>query len=83
LEAVCTEFDVALPAAALQFPAAHPQVCSVIAGFANPAQVVQASAWLNQSIPSAFWLRLRERELLHPAAPVPVANASAVELTHD
>lgn len=83
LEAVCAEFDVPLPAAALQFPVAHPQVCSVLAGFANPAQVLQASAWLNQFIPSAFWQRLRELELLHPAAPVPAAAVSAVEITHD
>lgn len=71
LESVCAEFDVALPAAALQFPGAHPQVCSVIAGFANPEQVAQAIAWFNQSIPLAFWQRLRELELLHPDAPVP------------
>lgn len=83
LESVCAEFDVALPAAALQFPGAHSQVCSVIAGFANPAQVTQANAWLNQYIPPAFWQRLRELELLHPAAPVPVTPVSAVELIHD
>ena len=83
LESVCAEFDVALPAAALQFPGAHPQVCSVIAGFANPEQIAQASAWLNQFIPLAFWQRLRELELLHPDAPVPTASVPAVELTHE
>jgi D-threo-aldose 1-dehydrogenase len=83
LEAVCAEFDVPLPAAALQFPGAHPQVCSVIAGFANPEQVMQASAWLDHAIPAAFWQRLRELALLHPAAPVPVAHDSVVELTHE
>ncbi|MFP5394534.1 MAG: aldo/keto reductase, partial [Gammaproteobacteria bacterium] len=32
IEAVCREFGVALPAAALQFPLAHPAVLSCIPG---------------------------------------------------
>lgn len=71
LEAVCAEFGVSLAAAALQFPAAHPQICSVLAGFASPGQVQQASAWMQAVIPAEFWERLRERELIHPAAPTP------------
>ncbi|HSC68486.1 MAG TPA: aldo/keto reductase [Cellvibrio sp.] len=71
LEDVCAEFAVPLAAAALQFPAAHPQVCSVLAGFANEEQVQQAQAWMAAPIPDEFWQQLRERELLHPAAPTP------------
>ncbi|GGY73491.1 oxidoreductase [Cellvibrio zantedeschiae] len=71
LEIICAEFSVPLPAAALQFPGAHPQVCSVIAGLASPAQVEQAIIWMNYSIPQEFWQRLRERNLLHPDAPTP------------
>ncbi len=77
LESVCEEFAVALAAAALQFPAAHPQICSVLAGLANEAQVQQAMAWMNTPIPDEFWEQLRERELLHPAAPTP-ASPTAV-----
>lgn len=77
LEAVCAEFAVALPAAALQFPGAHPQVCSVVAGLASPAQVLQAQAWMSEPIPQAFWQRLRELELVHPAAPLPTSSATA------
>jgi len=72
LESICEEFAVPLAAAALQFPAAHPQVCSVIAGLASPAQVEQAISWINQVIPGEFWLRLRERDLLTPDALLPV-----------
>lgn len=71
LEAVCAEFGVPLAAAALQFPAAHPQICSVLAGLASDAEVQQALAWMNISIPDELWQRLRERELLHPAALTP------------
>lgn len=71
LETVCEEFAVPLAAAALQFPLAHPQICSVLAGLASDAQVQQATAWLNTPIPDELWQRLRERELLHPAVPTP------------
>jgi len=72
LETVCEEFGVPLAAAALQFPVAHPQICSVLAGFASDAQVQQALVWMNTRIPAEFWQRLRECDLLHPAAPTPV-----------
>jgi len=71
LEKICAQFEISLAAAALQFPGAHPQICSVIAGFGSPAQVVQAGQWMQQTIPAEFWLCLREQELLHPNAPVP------------
>lgn len=71
LEKVCAQFDLPLAAAALQFPGAHPQICSVIAGLATPAQVAQAVQWMQQIIPADFWLCLREQGLLHPNAPAP------------
>lgn len=74
LEIICAEFAIPLAAAALQFPGAHPQICSVIAGLASPAQVEQAVTWMQQPIAAEFWLRLREQELLHPNAPVPIAS---------
>lgn len=74
LEAVCDEFAVPLAAAALQFPAAHSQICSVLAGLANSEQVARAVTLINSEIPTELWDELRERELLHPAAPVPAPN---------
>ena len=72
LERVGAEFNVPLAAAALQFPAAHPQICSVLAGLANPAEVQQANAWMNTPIPVEYWQQLRRQELIHPAAPIPI-----------
>jgi D-threo-aldose 1-dehydrogenase len=71
LEKVCAEHQVLLPAAALQFAAAHPQVASVIAGYATIAQCEQAVALMNLAIPTAFWQSLRKEGLLHEAAVVP------------
>jgi len=72
LETVCAEFAVPLPAAALQFPTAHPAVVSVIAGCATAAEVSQARVWMDEPIPTAFWAALRSRGLLPEQAPCPV-----------
>jgi D-threo-aldose 1-dehydrogenase len=71
LQAVCRDHGVALPAAALRFPLAHPAVISVIPGLASAAQVNQALNWLDAPIPAAFWRDLRQAGLLHAEAPVP------------
>ena len=70
LRAVCQEFGVPLPAAALQFPAAHPAVSCVLPGLANGQQVKQTLGWLDVDIPAQLWESLREAGLLSPAAPV-------------
>jgi D-threo-aldose 1-dehydrogenase len=71
LAAVCREFEVPLPAAALQFPLAHPAVVTCMAGAHDAAQLRQNIAWLQQPIPDALWLALRERGLLDERAPLP------------
>ncbi|OQM76530.1 aldo/keto reductase [Manganibacter manganicus] len=71
IEAVCEEYNVALPAAALQFVLAHPAVVSVIPGAAKPVELTQNLASLETQIPALFWQRLREKKLIDPRAPVP------------
>jgi len=71
LEAVCREHQVPLPAAALQFPLAHPAVLSVVAGVRHPAQLQQNIDWFEQPIPPELWVSLRERGLLDEDAPIP------------
>ncbi|RYZ92123.1 MAG: aldo/keto reductase, partial [Moraxellaceae bacterium] len=73
LEAICSDFSIPLAAAALQFPLAHPQVCSVVAGLASPTQVEQSLVWMNHFIPQEFWHCLREQALIHPNAPAPTS----------
>ena len=77
LQAVCAAHDVPLPAAALQFPLAHPATASVIPGLGSPTQVAQAMAWMRTPIPGALWDDLRTEGLLHPGAPTPDARVPA------
>jgi D-threo-aldose 1-dehydrogenase len=76
LQAVCAEFSVPLPAAALQFPMAHPAVVSCVVGTRTAIQFKQNLAWFEQPIPDALWPALRDRGLLDPAAPLPCSAAA-------
>ena len=71
IEAVAGAHGVALPAAALQFPLAHPSVVSVIPGAARAEEVRQNVAHLEADIPAAFWSDLKDGGLIHADAPVP------------
>lgn len=73
IDAVCHEYDVPLPAAALQFPMAHPAVASCLPGGRDVAQLRQNAAWFERAIPPALWVTLKQRGLLDERAPVPVA----------
>lgn len=73
IEAVCADFQVPLPAAALQFVVAHPAVPSFIAGTRTVAQLRQNLDWFEYPIPAAFWAELKHRGLLREDAPVPTA----------
>lgn len=71
IEEQCDRFGVALGAAALQFPLAHPVVASVIPGIGSTAHLHSAIAHMAEPIPAAFWQALREEGLIDPRAPVP------------
>lgn len=71
LEAVCARHGVPLPAAALQFPLAHPAVASVIPGATSREEVLQGVAWMRWPIPAALWQELRAAGLIDPRAPLP------------
>ncbi|MHA7271407.1 aldo/keto reductase [Arthrobacter sp. HLT1-20] len=64
LAACCDEFAVELPAAALQFAAAHPAVCSVVVGASNAEQISQTAARMAAEIPAGLWEALVGRGLL-------------------
>ena len=62
---------VPLPAAALQFPLAHPAVAAIIPGPRNAEEFRANLDLLRHPIPAALWADLRQAGLLHPDAPVP------------
>ncbi|WP_262271633.1 aldo/keto reductase [Microvirga yunnanensis] len=71
LKAVCDEFDVPLPAAALHFPMAHPAVVSCVTGARDAGQLQTNVAWFEATIPDELWTALRRRGLIDDAAPLP------------
>ena len=74
LSACCNEYGVPLPAAALQFPLAHPAVASVIPGLRSPAELADTLSWTGHAIPPAFWAALKDGGLVHQDAPLPDGN---------
>ena len=72
---ICNEEGVDVGAAALQFPAAHPAVCAVVAGLRNVMEVESAIARSSQRLPTRIWPRLRGAGIIDAVAPVPGAAA--------
>lgn len=72
IEAVCAEYNVPLPAAALQFVVAHPAIPTFMAGTRTVEQLEQNLKWFSHDIPTQFWADLKTKGLLREDAPVPV-----------
>lgn len=73
LDAACRRHDVALTAAALQFPLAHPAVAAVVVGARTAAEITENAAAFDAPIPDELWRTLRDEGLLPPHTPVPRA----------
>jgi D-threo-aldose 1-dehydrogenase len=71
IERVCAAHGVALAAAALRFPLAHPAVVSVVPGAQSAAEVERNAEILRTRIPPALWSDLKGEGLVRPDAPVP------------
>lgn len=72
IEAICDRHGVALKAAALQFPLAHPAIRSLVVGMVSPTEMDQNLSALRAPIPPAFWADLRSQGLIDSAAPTPL-----------
>lgn len=71
IELVCADYNVPLPAAALQFVVAHPAVPSFIAGTRTVDQLTKNLEWFSHPIPPEFWKDLKHQGLLRADAPTP------------
>ncbi len=71
IKAVCDRYDVPLPAAALQFPFAHPRVCTVLLGIRSIDELDKDLLWLDVPIPDELWAELKSKGLLREDAPTP------------
>jgi D-threo-aldose 1-dehydrogenase len=61
---VCKDFDVPLPAAALQYPLQDATVRSVVVGGASPEHVRQNADRIALDLPVELWQQLRDEELI-------------------
>lgn len=73
IERCCEQFDVPLPAAALQFAAAHPAIATVVLGTGSPDRIGQTADLIRLPIPDAFWHALRAEGLVSEGCPTPSA----------
>jgi D-threo-aldose 1-dehydrogenase len=71
IEAIAEQHGVPLPAAALAFVLAHPQVASVIPGMGHAKRVQQTLDLYHHHIPADFWAELRHERLIREDAPTP------------
>lgn len=55
LAAICSEYDVELPAAAIQFSLRHPAVKTVVVGARTGGQITQNIAHMDARIPEELW----------------------------
>jgi D-threo-aldose 1-dehydrogenase len=68
---VCEQHNTSLPAAALQFPRAHPAVVSLAFGSSSAEEVRRNLALLSTDLAGAVWDHLVAAGLLDPTAPTP------------
>lgn len=73
IEKVCANHSVPLPAAALQFPLAHPNVAAVVPGARSTAEIQSNMRWVAHPIPQEFWNELQAEGLLRDEVPIPEA----------
>jgi D-threo-aldose 1-dehydrogenase len=83
IEAVCARHEVALAAAALQFPLAHPAVASVVTGMRSAHEVAANLAHCRASLRSEFWDELKHEGLIAPSAPVGTGFEGAPKASRD
>lgn len=76
LAAACDASGVSLKAAALQLPAAHPAVVSVIPGGQTTDEVSANARFMAEEIPGSFWESLKADGLLDAAAPTPTTRVA-------
>lgn len=71
LEDFCKNQGVAIGAAALQFPLAHPAICNVLPGPKSPQELDGILGWWNTQIPPGFWDALADKGLVAKGTPLP------------
>ncbi|MBV4521199.1 aldo/keto reductase [Pseudomonas sp. SWRI74] len=69
IESICRDYEVPLPAAAMQFVVSHPAVASFVAGTRTLSQIDKNVEWFSHPIPGEFWTSLKQAGLIREDAP--------------
>jgi D-threo-aldose 1-dehydrogenase len=70
LRQTCQQHHIELSRAAIQFPALHPQVVSVVTGARNPGEIIQSVDNFQRPVPAFFWSSLKQARLIADESPV-------------
>ncbi len=68
---ICDKHEVPLAAAAIQFPLAHPRVCTVLMGPRTIGELETDLSLFDVEIPPRLWADLRQAGLIDPGTPTP------------
>ncbi len=71
IKEICAKHDVPLAAAAIQFPLAHPRVCTVLMGPRTIGELETDLSLFDVEIPPQLWADLRHAGLLGADVPTP------------
>jgi len=71
IKEICDKYDVPLAAAAVQFPLAHPRVCTVLVGPRTISELETDLSLFDVEIPPQLWADLRHAGLLGADVPTP------------
>lgn len=69
IEKICRDYEVPLPAAAMQFVTAHPAITSFVAGTRTVDQLQKNVDWFSYPIPADLWADLKKAGLIRADAP--------------
>lgn len=65
IAAVCEQYGVSLPQAALAFPIRHPAITSILVGAASPAEIRSDAKLVRQAVPPDLWRELSDQGLIN------------------
>jgi D-threo-aldose 1-dehydrogenase len=71
IQQICDKHDVPMAAAAIQFPLAHPRVCTVLIGPRTIGELETDLSLFEVEIPPQLWADLRQEGLLGADIPTP------------
>lgn len=71
IKTICTQFNVSLPHAAMQFVHMHPQVQKIVVGARTPEELRASLSYASKPITPHFWAALKRESLIPENTEIP------------